>query len=183
MRDLWTFLVFFVPVILASPLSAIDAGRWGGSSVIARLLNDSSSGENVQCYSSRQGHDIRLKPIVYSDCVKAAEKATIGGKAAAPMHFSKDPNVGMAMPESWAYGSCVVRIDMRGKEDEDTFPMFVVANAASLIAEKCSTPDTSGLGGLGLIGPKKVVMIFVYGRIPRPPPKPRPTILAAVDIA
>lgn len=72
---------------------------------------------------------------------------------------------------------------MKEKEDEDTFPMFAVANAASFIAEQCSKPNTPRLGGLSLIGPKKVVMIFVYGRRPEPPPEPRPTIPPAVDTA
>ncbi|KAL8909362.1 MAG: hypothetical protein Q9171_005082, partial [Xanthocarpia ochracea] len=138
-----------------------------------------------QCFQQRQPKDVQLKPIRYSDCVKAAEKATIGGKAGAPMHFSRDAHSGMQLPERWAHGSCVIRIDMKQQEDHDTFTLFVVANAASLIAQKCSdaTPSSPGLGGLALIGPRKLVVMMVFGRTPGPPPRPRPTILAVANTA
>ena len=74
---------------------------------------------------------------------------------------------------------------MKQQEDHDTFPLFVVANAASLIAQKCSdaAPSSPGFGGLALIGPNKVVVMIVYGRTPDPPPKPRPTIPAVANTA
>ncbi|KAL8904192.1 MAG: hypothetical protein Q9207_003429 [Kuettlingeria erythrocarpa] len=130
----------------------------------------------AKCFEKRELYDIQLKPIKYKDCIEAAKKAMIGGKAGAPMHFSRDPMVGMEMPATWSYGRCAIRIDTKKPDDEDTFPIVVVANAASLLAELCTKPDKPGLGGLALIGPKKVIMIFVYGRDPDPPPAPRPTV-------
>lgn len=184
MDRLWLLLVFLTACISASSISVMNGAHHRRESpVIAQIRNDFTFEANAQCFAQRQVHDIQLKPISYMDCLKAAEKATFGGKAGAPMHFSRDPGVGMRMPASWAHGSCVIRIDTREPKDDDSFPMFDVANAASLIAERCTKRDTPGLGGLGLIGPKKVIMIFVYGRIPGPPPKPRPTVPPAANAA
>lgn len=170
----WLFFVLLTAHVSAGLWSVpIGARPWGDSRGLTRELYGSSAGSGTQCFAPGELH---MKRIHYLDCIRAAERATWGGKAGAPMHFSKDSKVGMKLPEHWSYGSCVIRIDMRNNDDEDTFPMFEVANAASLIAERCSKPGTPGLGGLGAIGPKKVVLIFVYGRLPPAPPKPRPTI-------
>ncbi|KAL9027110.1 MAG: hypothetical protein Q9196_004319 [Gyalolechia fulgens] len=172
----WLFF-FLLAADVSAGLLALPVGArpWGDVRGLNKELCDSSAGSNAQCFATDQFHGICLKPIHYYDCIRAAERATFGGKAGAPMHFSRHPKMGMELPEVWSYGSCVIRIDMKSNDDEDTFPMNEVANAASLIAEWCSKPDTPGLGGIGAIGPKKVVMIFVYGRLPPAPPKPRPT--------
>lgn len=178
MAIFWLMSLIFVAQTIASPLSIPTGARpWRGSKELYQALHGSSVGSEAKCFAPDQ-HDIDLKPIYYPDCVKAAARTTMGGKAGAPMHFSRHPNVGMQLPEHWTYGSCTIRIDMNYANEEDTFPMLVVANAASYIAERCSKPDTPGLGGMGEIGPKKVVTIFVYGRYPPPPPRPRPTIPA-----
>ncbi|KAL8935587.1 MAG: hypothetical protein Q9216_005354 [Gyalolechia sp. 2 TL-2023] len=178
---LWLVVVLLIAHVSAGPLSVpIGARPLGDFNRLNRELFDSNVGTNAQCFASEQFHDIHLQPIHYLDCIKAAERVTWGGKAGAPMHFSRGSGIGMQLPEHWSYGSCVIRIDMRQPDDEDSFPLFEVANAASLIAERCSKPPTPGLGGLAAIGPKKVVLIFVYGRLPPPPPKPRPTIPAGI---
>lgn len=177
------FLAFAIG-ICASPLSVpIGTHPWLGSNALTQNLRNLTALSAQQCFDQRQPHDIQLKPIHYPDCIKAAEKATFGGKAGAPMHFSRDPHSGMELPEWWAHGTCVVRIDMKQQEDQDTFPLFAVANAGSLIAQKCSdfTPSSPGLGGLGIVGPKKVVVIIVYGRTPPPGPRPRPTLGAVAN--
>lgn len=184
MERLWfLLLVCLTSHVLASPLAPTSASRQypGQSSVMAHLM--SGIVKNPQCLAKRQPYDIQLKPINYRDCIRAARKVVLGGKAGAPMHFSRDASVGMEMPATWSYGRCAIRIDVKQPSDEDTFPMIVVANAASLLAERCTKPDTPGLGGIGLIGPKDVVTIFVYGRDPDPPPQPRPSIPALHNTA
>ncbi len=158
----------------ASPLAPVSASRYSG--VLSLMAHMNQLVSEAKCFQKRQPHDIQLKPINYRHCIEAAKRAVIGGKALAPMHFSTDPTVGMGMPATWTYGRCAIRIDTKEPDDEDTFPIVVVANAASLLAERCTKPDKPGLGGLGLIGPKKVIKIFVYGRDPDPPPPPRPTV-------
>ncbi|KAL8653229.1 MAG: hypothetical protein Q9226_003934 [Calogaya cf. arnoldii] len=179
-------LVFFAIGVCAGPLSVpIGAHPWLGRHTLTQDFRNLTALNGGQCFDQRQPYDIQLKPIHYPDCIKAAEQATIGGKAGAPMHFSRDSHSGMQLPEWWVHGSCVIRIDMKHKEDHDTFPLFAVANAGSLIAQKCSdfTPSSPGLGGLGTVGPGKVVVIIVYGRTPPPRPRPRPTIVAAANTA
>ena len=178
-------LLVFIIGTGASPLTnPIGAPLWPGSYAFPGDLGNMTTLNAQQCFH-RQLHDIQMKPIHYPDCIKAAEKATFGDKAGAPMHFSRDPHSGMQLPELWAHGSCVVRIDMKQQEDQDTFSLFIVANAASLIAQKCSdfTPSSPGLGGLGLVGPKKVVTLFVYGRRPPPAPRPRPSLITVASRA
>ncbi|KAL8993336.1 MAG: hypothetical protein Q9169_006423 [Polycauliona sp. 2 TL-2023] len=191
MTDNWSLrisssllLLVFTIGVCANTLSVPIRGRpWPGSHVLMQDSRNLAILGAQQCFDQRQPNDVQLKPIHYPDCIKAAEKITFGGKAGAPMHFSRDPRGGMELPESWAHGSCVIRVDMKQKEDQDTFPLFAVANAGSLIAQKCSdfTPTSPGLGGLGIVGPRKVVVIIVYGRTPPPAPRPRPTFLAAAD--
>ncbi|KAL8920162.1 MAG: hypothetical protein Q9208_006408 [Pyrenodesmia sp. 3 TL-2023] len=184
MKQLWfLFLVCLTAHVLASPLTPTSASRYhaGESSVMAHLLMGLI--KNGRCLDKRQPHDIQLKPINYRDCIEAAKKVMIGGKAGAPMHFSSDPKAGMEMPATWSYGRCAIRIDTTQPDDEDTFPMVVVANAASLLAERCTKPNTPGLGGMGLIGPEKVITMFVYGRDPDPPPPPRPSVPPGPSIA
>ena len=170
MVKFWLSFSLYIADILASPLSVpFGAHPWAGSDALIQA-------SNALCFSQRQPHDVQYKPIRYMDCIEAAERATAGGKAGAPMHFSRHPSKGMELPQWWTYGSCTIRIDMKEPDEEDTFPMYGVANAASKIAEDCTKPNAPGLGGLGLIGPKKVVIIIVYGVTPPPPPRPRPTI-------
>ena len=167
----------------ANPLAApIRAGHYLGTSpFLAHPMNDDVFG--AQCFEKANPYAVEFKPISYRDCIEAAKKAMLGGKAGAPMHFSRDAEAGMGMPETWSHGRCAIRIDVKEHDDEDTFPMVAVANAASLLAQRCSKPSTPGLGGMGLIGPKKVIMIFVYGHDPDPPPKPRPSVPPMVKIA
>ncbi|KAI4236834.1 MAG: hypothetical protein L6R40_006023 [Gallowayella cf. fulva] len=187
MISLVTFRVLlslFVINVLAGPLSVpfgLHPSR--NDSELVQPFNAKAVGFSGNCFDQRQPYDIQLKPIKYLDCIEAARQATFGGKAGAPMHFSGDPRAGMVMPETWVYGTCAVRIDMKQQEDEDVFSMFIVANGASHLAERCSDHNkkSPGLGGLTLIGPKKVVLLFVYGITPRPAPKPRPTLLAELS--
>ncbi|KAL8686065.1 MAG: hypothetical protein Q9218_007375 [Villophora microphyllina] len=191
MLNIWLLSFCLAVDVLSKPLSplpilVLDPHEADNSTALLQTLTESASSSRLnahQCFDQRQPYDIQMKPVSYWDCVEAARRIAYGSKAHAPMHFSRDPNVGMELPESWSYGSCVIRLDVKGAEDEDTFNMILVANAASLIAERCSakTPSSPGLGGLGLIGPKKVVLIFIYGRTPPPPPKPRPTVLSRVE--
>lgn len=178
---LWLYFILLAACVSAGPLSTpIDAHPWGDIHRLNRGLFDSDLGAGTQCFATESFHGVRLKPIHYDDCIKAAERVTWGGKAGAPMQFSRDSKIGMEVPEHWSYGNCVIRIDMRYPDDVDTFPLNDVANAASLIAQRCSKSETPKLGGLAEIGPKKVVLIFVFGRVPPAPPKPRPSIPPAI---
>lgn len=165
MRILWFFLALLSPFVLASPLSLIDVARgWVGSPVLLRQWQHSLIGADAECFPERRWQGVDLKPISRRDCLEAAKTIVRGGKTGAPMHFSRDPGVGMQLPATWASGSCAIRIDAKNPRDEDTFPIFVVSNAAFHIAQQCTKPDTPGLGGIGYIGPQKVIMVFVYGQ-------------------
>ncbi|KAL8689003.1 MAG: hypothetical protein Q9224_004746 [Gallowayella concinna] len=187
MATLYLSILLLVIDVIAGPLSsALGAHTGRGSHRLFRPLDASSLGFQSNCFDKRRTPEgIQLKPIHYGDCINAARKITFGDKAAAPMHFSKSPNVGMQVPESWFSGTCGVRIDVKRQEDEDTFPLIDVANAASLLAQRCSDfqQRSSGVGGLGYIGPKKVVAIVVFGQDPPPAPRPRPTLLAGAETA
>ncbi|KAL8657999.1 MAG: hypothetical protein Q9202_007639 [Teloschistes flavicans] len=182
-------VVYSSPLLLPLPpnlalLPDSDDNNKNTTALVQTLEESLTAGSNAQqCFNQRKPHEVQLKPISYADCVGAARKIADGDKAGAPMHFSRDPSAGMGVPEWWAYGNCVVRIDVLKEGDEDTFNLFVVANAASLIAQKCSVRGTPGLGGLAVIGPKKVVMIVIYGRTPPPPPRPRPSILPQIGVS
>ncbi|KAL8800595.1 MAG: hypothetical protein Q9182_005057 [Xanthomendoza sp. 2 TL-2023] len=185
MATLYHFFLLLIIDVIAGPLSSpLRAHTGGGSHELFQPLNASRLGFQVNCFDKRRTpQDIQLKPIHYRDCIEAGRKVTFGDKTLAPMHFSRSPHLGMQVPEGWSSGTCAIRIDMKQQEDEDTFPLLDVANAASMLAERCSDFDrrSSGVGGLGYVGPKKVVMIFVYGQTPPPAPRPRPTILARAD--
>ncbi|KAL8798861.1 MAG: hypothetical protein Q9223_007790 [Gallowayella weberi] len=187
MATLYLSLLLLIIDVLAGPLSLpLRVHTGGGSHELFQPLNASRLGFQVNCFDKRRTpEDIHLKPIRYSDCIEAARKITFGDKSRAPMAFSRSPHIGMQVPEHWSSGTCAIRIDMKQQEDEDTFPLLDVANAASMLAERCSDFDirSSGAGGLGYVGPKKVVVIFVYGQTPPPAPRPRPTILAQADTA
>ncbi|KAI4180001.1 MAG: hypothetical protein L6R41_007521 [Letrouitia leprolyta] len=175
------YFVLLTAYVSASPLSTpVDAHPWGDIHRLDWGPPDSDVASSSQCFATEQFHGIRLKPIHYTDCIEAAERVTWGGKAGAPMQFSRNSKIGMEVPEHWSYGNCVIRIDMKNPDDVDTFPLNDVANAASLIAQRCSRSGTPGLGGLAAIGPKQVVVIFVFGRVPPDPPKPRPSVHPAI---
>ncbi|KAL8709237.1 MAG: hypothetical protein Q9220_005980 [cf. Caloplaca sp. 1 TL-2023] len=118
------FLLALATFAFSSPLTVpIGAYPWQNSRAMDQL-NGSVTDSGVHCFDQRQPYDIQLKPAQYMDCVKAAEKITFGGKAGAPMHFSRDPAAGLEVPVWWAFGSCVVRIDMKNQEDDDTFQLI-----------------------------------------------------------
>ncbi|KAL9599994.1 MAG: hypothetical protein Q9219_003463 [cf. Caloplaca sp. 3 TL-2023] len=177
MAHIWLFFTLLTVCVWAVPAMSLFGTTYGDDRLgLSPNVQNEALRASSECFSREQVPEVELKPINYLDCIHAARKVIMGGKAGAPMHYSRRPDVGMQVPEHWASGSCEIRIDTEGPNDEDSFPLLVVANMASLIAQHCSTDP--GLGGMKLIGPKKKIMIFVFGRYPPPPPRPRPTFLA-----
>ena len=81
----------------------------------------------------------------------------------APIHFSRQPNMGFLVPHSWIVGTCVIEINTIERFDADDFTLSQIGLVASAIAAVCIFTGP-GYGGTDFVGPKKVVHVKMYGR-------------------
>lgn len=118
-----------------------------------------------RCYPS----DAPLLPAVTKDCTSIVDMMLKGDKSHAPMHFSRKAGRGFKVPHRWAYGSCVVVIDL-AEDAEDTMSMSTIANTALGIMHLCvDRPGLPSLGGREYTGPKDKMLVLLAGRTKRSP--------------
>lgn len=68
------------------------------------------------------------------------------------------------LPRTYSDGDCAVVIDIDSDRAVDRFPFELMKDAAWTIASNCVAGEKSArLGGKGLVGPKEIVSVTVFG--------------------
>ncbi|MCJ1483394.1 hypothetical protein MMC06_003561 [Schaereria dolodes] len=124
------------------------------------------------CFEEQQHMEGGLSEIQGSDCLKAIEIMFHGDKANAPMLFSRTR--GFMIPHDWSFGTCVIAIDMRRPDGEETFPMSEIGSSVEAIVEECAADPNEKYrwGGRGFAGPENAVKVFVIGQDVKGPNDP-----------
>lgn len=123
---------------------------------------------NAFCFAQPTYPKEPLFPTSYPDCFEAIKLMTYGDKRDAPIYFSRDPSVGYSLPSTWSHGTCEVELDVDPPNEGDTAKMVDIGKVALTIAILC-VAEPPRLGGRVRVGPKEVIVIFMYGR--EVPPK------------
>lgn len=118
---------------------------------------------NAFCFTQHALPKEPLLPPTYQDCFEAIRLITHGDKKEAPIYFSRDASQGFGLPHTWALGNCEIEIDVDPTDEGDTIKMIDIAKAAFSIAVLC-VEQFPYLGGRDRVGPKEVIVIFMYGR-------------------
>ena len=79
------------------------------------------------------------------------------------MVFSKDTSSGFELPRTIKRGTCAVLIDISTDKDFELMPPKDVMDAVWTLATLCVATPGPRIGGNGILGPKQMVSITVYG--------------------
>ncbi len=143
-----------LPILLLNP------------SAVSNLTNQSKSldgAANAFCFIQPPLPQPRLLPATYDDCFQAGLQMRVGDKAEAPIYFSRDPSVGFQLPHTWEHGNCAIEIDVDPPGEGDT-TTFMQMHRVALRTMMLCVKDFPRLGGRDRLGPKEVLVMFVYGR-------------------
>ena len=172
MLSLLISLSSIIPLIIATPLGIHPSIQLNLSEVASanplnslELFNNQSNlldGGNldITCF-----HQDRINPLGRTnvhDCTLAVNKIAIP-LSPSPFDFHRTPDRPFPLPNSFSAGSCLIWVDMESDDAEDTFSPTDVLVAVSRIIGRC-VGDSPALGGKTLVGPKKLMNVFVFGR-------------------
>ena len=107
--------------------------------------------------------DPRLIPAQMEDCLEGALQIRQVGSLTRPLTFSRQSRGIFQLPHVFRSGTCVISVDVVHDADRDTFPLWVINNAALDLAMEC-VGQSFHVGGKKFVGPNQVVYVMVFGR-------------------
>ena len=130
----------------------------------ASIINTNHALEDfVDCYRQAAPRERQLSPTNFIDCFNA-ENGLATYDSHRPIHFRRNNDSAFILPQSFAYRTCVILIDMASDDAEDFFYVRQIRDVAIDTARKCCARPQA-LGGKGIVGPKKLMEVFVLGRM------------------
>ena len=178
-----TFLLFFGALVsstLAFPLlpdtSALALQLSNISTLDIGLLNTSTRITNLhatfkaKCFAQKTPPEPLWIPPLFDDCANimvplhaALGKVHPSGDFSAPMVFSKDTSSGLELPRTFKHGSCAILIDISSSKNFELMPPQALLDAVWTLATRCVSQPGPRVGGNGVLGPKQLIGITVYG--------------------
>ena len=79
------------------------------------------------------------------------------------MKFHRNNDTPFEIPVKFTYRTCVILLDMVSDDAQDVFYVAQIRNAAIDTARRC-TAQRNALGGVALVGPRKLMEVWVIGR-------------------
>ena len=114
------------------------------------------------CFRQAKPPEPQLQRTSFIDCFNA-EQQLAAHNPHEPVHFHRNNDTTFVLPMELKYRTCVILLDMVSLDAEDVFYVAQVRDAVIDTARKC-TAQTKALGGLALVGPKKMMEVWVTGR-------------------
>jgi len=131
------------------------------SNSLARPPNHETDFADIICFR-QEWRQRPLVPINFVDCVEASSKILSTGLPSSPHTFHRTHRYPFPLPRSFTVRSCSVWLDMVDEGAEDTFVVEDILAAVGRVVELCGNPPF-WMGGKTLVGPKRVMKVFVYG--------------------
>ncbi|CAD6585866.1 MAG: hypothetical protein ASARMPREDX12_002145 [Alectoria sarmentosa] len=117
-----------------------------------------------------------------SDCLYAAQQILPKGSPRRAINFTRRRTKGFfQLPKVFRYGTCVISVDVVQDSDEDKFQLLIVYEATLDLIRTC-VAGFYHAGGTIFVGPKKLVYVLVFGRIPPPTPTDGASLRAALNV-
>ena len=125
--------------------------------------NDSNDLEDlIGCFQQAPPHESQLSRTNFIDCFSAQEQIAAHDPRR-PIIFRRNNDTAFILPNKFVYRTCTIFLDMVSADDEDFFYVAEIRDAAIDTARKC-TSISRALGGKAIVGPRKSVEVFVFGR-------------------
>jgi len=164
---------------LALHLSNISTPNVGqlNTSALATTLKGNFKGK---CFQQKPPTEPQWIPTNFDDCANtiielhdALVKTRGSRDLDTPIVFSKDTSLGLELPRTFKRGSCAVLIDISTDKEFELMPPKDVMDAVWTLGTQCVAKPGPRIGGSGILGPKQLVAITVYGVM-----EPRETLLS-----
>jgi len=128
-----------------------------------------------KCFQQKPPTEPQWIPTNFDDCTNtmlafhaAIVKIRASGDLSTPMAFSKSTSSGLELPRTFKHkgGTCAVLIDIATSKDFEFIPPKDVMDAVWTLATQCVARQGRRIGGNGVLGPKQLLSITVYGIMP-----------------
>ena len=152
-----------MPLDLGTPKSINSTRGFNHDFRLASHRNTTDDVEDHQgCFQQALPPEPQLVRTSFTDCFNA-EQQLAAYDPYIPIHFRRNNDTPFEIPVKFTYRTCVIFLDMVNADAEDVFYVATIRNAAIDTARRC-TAQRKALGGMALVGPKKLMEIWVIGR-------------------
>lgn len=118
--------------------------------------------DRIRCFRQSLPQESPLSRTNFIDCFNA-EKKIAAHDTHRPIHFRRNDETTFVLPNTFTYRTCVIFVNMISAEAEDFFYVGQIRDVAIDTARRC-TAFPPALGGKGIVGPKRLMEVFVLGR-------------------
>ena len=160
--------IFFAPSSVAKPLDLITPNIVNSTRAFNhdfRFTSHSDTTDGVEtivgCFQQARPPEPQLVRTSFTDCFNAEQQLAVYDPYI-PMRFRRNNNTIFEIPVKFTYRTCVILLDM-GADAEDVFYVAQIRNAVIDLARRC-TAQRKALGGMALVGPRKLMEVWVSGR-------------------
>lgn len=131
-----------------------------------RFMSHTNTTDSVEdllgCFQQYRLPEPQLARTSFKDCYNA-EQQLAAYDPHVPIHFHRNNDTSFEIPVRFTYRTCVIFLDMIYADAEDVFYVEMIRNAVIDTARRC-TARPKALGGMALVGPRKLMGIWVTGR-------------------
>ena len=161
--------MFFARVSLAKPLDLGTPQIINSTKVFncdSRFTSHRNTTDGVEdllgCFQQTRLPEPQLARTSFKDCFNA-EQQLAAYDPHIPIQFHRNNDTPFEIPITFTYRTCVISLDMVSADAEDVFYVAQIRSAVIDTARKC-TARPKALGGAALVGPRKLMEIWVIGR-------------------
>ena len=163
------FFIFFALSSVAKPLDPITPNITNSTRAFNhdfRLTSHSNTTDGVEdiigCFQQARPPEPQLVRTSFTDCFNAEQQLAVYDPYI-PVHFRRNNDTTFEIPVRFTYRTCVILLDMVSADAEDVFCVAQIRNAVIDLARRC-TAQRKALGGVALVGPRKLREAWVVGR-------------------
>ena len=160
--------IFFVLPSVAKPLdlgtpNIINSTRAFNHGYRFTSYSNTSDGveDLVGCFQQPRPTEPQLFRTSFADCFNA-EQQLAAHDPYIPVQFRRNIDTPFEIPVKFSYRTCVILLDM-GADAQDVFYVAEIRHAVIDTAWRC-TSQRKALGGMALVGPRKLMEVWVFGR-------------------
>ena len=114
------------------------------------------------CFQQALPPKPQLARTSFTDCFNAQQQLAVHNPYI-PIQFYRNNDTPFEIPIKFTYRTCVIFLDMISDDAKDVFYVAQIRNAAIDTARRC-TAHPKALGGMALVGPRKLMEVWVTGR-------------------
>ena len=160
--------IFFALPSVAKPLDIGTPNIINSTRIVKhdfRFTSHSNTTDGVEhlagCFQQARPTEPQLFRTSFADCFNA-EQQLAAHDPYIPVQFRRNIDTPFEIPVKFSYRTCVILLDMAA-DAQDVFYVAQIRHAVIDTARRC-TSQRKALGGMALVGPKKLMEVWVFGR-------------------